>query len=153
MFIYGVNVAADLSLGAHLFPSSPLCLVPFMSPLSLHRQCSCFCVSLQSVTVSVFVWCLSTRKECLNLCLSIHLSCCVFLRVSAVGLCVFFSKSVGMYIYTHTHTHTHTQGRTLGSPNMLNGPLRFLHVGLGVGGEGGQREAAGFCKNIKSQIK
>ena len=95
----------------------------------------------------LFVWCLSIRKECLNLCLSIHLSCCVFLRVSTVGLCVFFSKSVGMY------THTHTQGRTLGSPNMLNGTLRLLHVGLGVGGEGGQREAAGFCKNIKSQIK
>ena len=57
------------------------------------------------------------------------------------------------YTHTHTHTHTHTQGRTLGSPNMLNGPLRLLHVGLGVGGEEEQREAAGFCKNIKSQIK
>jgi len=56
-------------------------------------------------------------------------------------------------VWVCTHTHTHTQGRTLGSPNMLNGPLRLLHVGLGVGGEGGQREAAGFCKNIKSQIK
>ena len=53
----------------------------------------------------------------------------------------------------YVHTHTHTQGRTLGSPNMLNGPLRLLHVGRGVGVEGGQREAAGFCKNIKSQIK
>ena len=81
-------------------PPLSTCLVPFMSLLSLPRQCSCFCVSLQSVTVSVFVWCLSIRIECLNLCLSIHLSCCVFLHVSAVGLCVFFSKSVGMYIHT-----------------------------------------------------
>lgn len=52
-----------------------------------------------------------------------------------------------------TCTHTHTHGCALGSPNMLNGPLHLLHVGLGVDGEGEEREAAGFCKNIKSQIK
>lgn len=79
------------------------------------------------------------RVECLSSCLSIFLSCCVFVCVSAAGLCVFLSKCA--------------HARALGSPNMLNGPLRLLHAGLGVDGWGGQREAAGFCKNIKSQIK
>lgn len=56
-------------------------------------------------------------------------------------------------VCVHTHTQARAREHMLGSPNMLNGPLRLLYVGLGVDGEGEQREAAGFCKNIKSQIK
>lgn len=151
MFLYSIKVASDLSLGTCLFLSSPLCL-----SVSLHVSAGspptvllllCFPSECDCVWVSVFVWCLSIRTECLNSCLC--LSCCVFLCVSTVGLCVFLSKSVCM----HTHTQARACEHMLGSPNMLNGPLRRLYVGLGVDGEGEQREAAGFCKNIKSQIK
>lgn len=74
----------------------------------------------------------------------------VYSDVCLLWVSVFLSKCVCVCVCVReTHTHRHA----LGSPNMLNGPLHLLHVGLGVDGDGGQREAAGFCKNIKSQIK
>lgn len=115
----------------------------------------CFPLECDSVWgwVSVFVWCLHIRVLEFMSEYTFELLC-IPIYVCYGSLCVFIKVCMCVHTHTHTHTQIHTHRRALGSPNMLNGPLRLLHVGLGVDREeGGQREAAGFCKNIKSQIK